>query len=107
MRDIASERCWNDASGGRWCHVGVYDNDEHLASVSIKMGCEVTVINPAEVIGWPGDFTEGFIRIPYELLGLRGDERGAFGFSIVHSGTMNAAQTLLAAEGCRTLTDED
>ena len=97
LRDTLKDHpmCYYDEEKkATFCHVLVYGPDEERVSLSVPMGCEVTVIDPEDIVGF-GSFDEGFIRFNRSLLGT-----GAVVFSYVNSGTMKARQTLMGVENC-------
>ena len=95
--DIEADNCYEDEETKEFkCHINVYDDDENRQSVSLPLGCELTTINPSDVVGWP-DYKDGFARIPVKDL-LPCPKSGAFVFSYIMSNAFGAAQTLLAAQ---------
>lgn len=95
-KDVSAENCYTTTDKEFFCHMDTYDSDENRMSLSFPMGCELTQIRPADVVGWP-NFTDGFIRIPADNV-IPVDGGGAIVFSYVKSGVFHAAQTLLASE---------
>lgn len=94
--DVSAENCYTTDSKEFFCHMDTFDSDENRMSLSFPIGCELTQIRPAEVVGWP-NFTDGFIRIPKDNI-IPVDGSGAIVFSYVKSDVFHAAQTLLASE---------
>ncbi len=96
-----------------WCTVFVFDDEEHMMSLSLPLKCELHQFVPAnDSFGdaWPG-WSDGFIRMPITYLFppdgsvngtatySRDYKNGAFGFSYITAKVhVKAAQTLLAAE---------
>ena len=80
-----------------YCHAFVFDEDEHWMSLSVNLGCELTVIDPTCIEGFP-EYPNGFIRFNKSELMTRGS--GAFVFSYINSPRFNATQTLMPAESC-------
>jgi len=95
--EVGTDNCYEDEATKEFkCHVNAYDDDENRQSVSLPLGCELTTIDPSEVVGWPA-FKDGFVRIPIDNL-MPSRDSGAFVFSYITSDAFGAAQTLLAAQ---------